>query len=128
MTIIPIYAAVLALLFVALSVRVIRQRMRVQAAIGTRGDQALERAVRVHGNFAEYVPFSLLLLLIAELQDTLPILLHVLGLTLVLGRLAHAWGVSQVNESMKFRQVGMTSVFVVIVFAAATVLVNALMG
>ena len=54
MTITPVYAALLGLLFIALSVRVIRLRRSRKVAVGARGDEAIERAMRVHANFAEY--------------------------------------------------------------------------
>jgi uncharacterized protein len=44
------------------------ERRRARVGLGTGGDTALERAVRVHGNFAEYAPLFLLLLLVAELN------------------------------------------------------------
>jgi uncharacterized protein len=40
-----------------------RHRRRARVGLGTGSDTALERAVRVHGNFAEYVPLFLVLLL-----------------------------------------------------------------
>jgi uncharacterized membrane protein YecN with MAPEG domain len=59
--IVPIYAAMLAFLYIALFARVIQARRSAKVAIGTRGDVHLERKMRVHANFAEYVPFALLL-------------------------------------------------------------------
>ncbi len=68
--IVPFYAALLALLFMVLSVRVMRERGRARVAIGTGGNIALERRIRVHGNFAEYVPLALLLLAFMELRGS----------------------------------------------------------
>jgi len=61
MTILPIYAALLALLFVLLSIRTIRTRHSRGVALGHGDDPAMLRAMRVHANFAEYVPLALLL-------------------------------------------------------------------
>jgi uncharacterized membrane protein YecN with MAPEG domain len=47
------YAALLALLFIALSVRTLRLRATLRIAIGDGGNERLLRASRVHGNFAE---------------------------------------------------------------------------
>ncbi len=66
MLVTPIYAAVLALVFVGLSVRTIRLRRRARIAVGDGGDPRLARAMRVHTNFAEYVPLALLLIYFAE--------------------------------------------------------------
>ena len=60
-----LYAALLGLMFVVLSIKVIKQRRRYQVGIGSKGEATLERAIRVHANFAEYLPFSLLLLFLA---------------------------------------------------------------
>lgn len=48
------YAAVLGLLFAALSVRTLLLRRRLRVALGDGGDERLLRAMRVHANFAEY--------------------------------------------------------------------------
>jgi len=61
MTILPVYAALLALLFVLLSIRTIRTRHSRKVALGHGDDPAMLRAMRVHANFAEYVPLALLL-------------------------------------------------------------------
>jgi len=116
-----IYAALLALLFLALAFLVIRQRYRTQVSLGTGNDPGLERAARVHANFAEYAPFALLLVLLAELLGAAWWWLHPLGLALVAGRALHASGVSQTPENLRFRQIGMMLTFTVIAAGAVTV-------
>ena len=49
----PVYAALFALFYSALSVRALRLRGRLKIALGDGGDKRLLRATRVHGNFAE---------------------------------------------------------------------------
>lgn len=120
--IIPFYASLLALLFLFLSYRVIRLRRALKASIGDAGDKQLLRAMRVHSNFAEYTPLALLLLLALELQVFYPWALHVLGATLVVGRLLHAYGVSQTREQLQFRIAGMACTFAAIL-AAAVILI-----
>ena len=107
MHIVPLYATILALIFVALSVRTLRMRRRLRIAVGDGGDTALLRAMRVHANFAEYVPLSLLLLAFVEAGGANPTLVHALGTSIVAGRLLHAFGVSQVQERYGFRVLGM---------------------
>ena len=60
-TIVPIYAAIFAVMLVVLSVRVARCAP-VRIAIGDGGNIILRRRIRVQGNFTEYVPLALLLL------------------------------------------------------------------
>lgn len=51
-----LYTGLSALLYVALSLRVVRLRIRHARPSGDTGSDRLTRAVRVHGHFAEYVP------------------------------------------------------------------------
>ena len=117
-----LYAALLGLMFVVLSIKVIKQRRRYQVGIGSKGEATLERAIRVHANFAEYVPFALLLMFLAEYSGLATVYLHVLGATLVLGRFSHAFGVSQLKEPLQFRVFGMLLTFAVIILAAVAIL------
>lgn len=113
-----LYAVPLGLLFFFLSYRVIGLRKKVRAALGDGGDAALGRAIRVHGNFAEYAPFALLMVALAETNGAPAWGVHALGLALVAGRAAHAWGVSQPKEDFRFRVAGMMATFAVMVGGA----------
>jgi uncharacterized membrane protein YecN with MAPEG domain len=118
MLIVALYAAILALLFVALSVRTLRLRRRLQIAIGDGHDKAMLRAMRVHANFAEYVPFAIVLMALAESMEPPDLLVHVAGVLLVIGRLIHAYGVSQSPPIMKYRVYGMWLTFASMTLAA----------
>jgi len=61
------YAAILAIVFVVLSVRVVMQRCAVQVSLGDGGNLSLLRRQRAHANFAEYVPLALILMALTEL-------------------------------------------------------------
>lgn len=115
-TITPIYAALLAILFVALSFRVIGFRRANRVSLGDGDNSDLLRRVRVHGNFAEYVPFALLLMLLAELQGTSGWVLHMLGLLLLTGRILHAVAIT--NGQMGGRVGGMVLTFLTLISAA----------
>ncbi|MBW4434625.1 MAG: MAPEG family protein [Pelatocladus maniniholoensis HA4357-MV3] len=52
----------------------------------------LQRKIRAHGNFAEYVPHALLFVLVLELMHAQTWLLWCLGSSLSVARIAHAWG------------------------------------
>ncbi len=118
--IVPIYAGLLGLVFIFLSVRVIRARRQERVALGDGGNPQVRRAMRVHANFAEYVPLALILIAFAELQGQPAVLVHALGLALLAGRLIHAFGVSQENETYRYRTAGMWLTFIAI--AAASVM------
>ncbi|HEX5792207.1 MAG TPA: MAPEG family protein [Rheinheimera sp.] len=118
-----LYAALLGLFYIALSVKVVGKRRQFRIGIGSNGEMALERAIRVHGNFAEYVPFALLLMFLAEYSGLAPLYLHILGMVLVIGRLSHAWGVRQLKEPLKFRVFGMLLTFGVMLLSALAIIV-----
>ena len=122
MTIVSTYAALLALGFVLLSIRVIRLRRSRKVAIGTNGDPLVERAMRVHANFAEYAPLALLLLFMLEMKGGNVYWLNLLCATLLAGRASHAYGVSSPSEDFRFRVAGMMMTFTVIVAAALSLL------
>lgn len=105
--IVPFYAALLAGLYIFLSLRVIGMRVKGQVGLGDAGNPKLQRAIRVHANFAEYVPLALILLAFLEMQKGWPLLLHALSLSLLIGRALHAYGVSQENEDYRLRVTGM---------------------
>lgn len=123
MSILPLYAALFALLFVVLSVRTLRLRRSLRIAIGDSGDERMIRAMRVHSNFAEYVPFSLLLIFLVEMQGADAILVHALCLALLAGRLSHAYGVSRMRENFRFRVFGMSMTFTTLLVSAVYLLV-----
>jgi hypothetical protein len=58
MRIVPLYAALLAFLFVGLSMRTLRMRRRMRITVGDAGNPGMLRARRAHANFAEYVPLG----------------------------------------------------------------------
>jgi len=87
----PVYAALLAILFIVLSFRVIFVRRGERISLGDGENPALRARVRVHANFAEYAPLALLLMLMAELQGGGAWLVHALGLMLLIGRVTHGF-------------------------------------
>ena len=99
MTITPIYAGILAIIFFALSVRVVAVRGRV--SLGDGGDPLVLRRMRGHANFAEYVPFILLMMGILELSHFSIYFLHGAGIVLVVARLLHGYALS-FTEKFKF--------------------------
>lgn len=124
----PVYAALLTLLFVILSVRTLRTRRRLGIAVGDGANDEMLRAMRVHANFAEYAPLSLLVLLMLELQGAPAGLVHGLGALLLVGRCVHAWGVSRTDEDYRFRVLGMSLTFTALLGGALGIAVLTLAG
>jgi uncharacterized protein len=126
MLITAFYAGLLVPIFMLLSFRVIRQRRIARQSIGDGGDAHLLRLMRVHANFAEYVPFALLLMALGESLRTPAFLIHALGIVLLIGRVSHAYGVSCPNEKFHFRVVGMAATFTVLLVSALICLYQSL--
>jgi uncharacterized membrane protein YecN with MAPEG domain len=125
MKILPIYAALLAVLFAYLSFRTIRARRRLGIGLGHAESPVMLRAMRVHANFAEYVPFALLLIFLVESSGANPLVVHALGVALLVARLSHAYGVSQQKENFRFRVFGMATTLTVLLLGAIYLLIVA---
>lgn len=125
--ILPIYAALLAALFVYLSIRTVRARRQLRIGLGHAENPVLLRAVRVHGNFAEYVPFALFMIFLVESSGAGPWTVHALCLALLVARLSHAYGVSQPREDLRFRVFGVATTFSVLLVSGAYLVVVAAM-
>jgi uncharacterized membrane protein YecN with MAPEG domain len=122
MHIVPLYAALLALLFVGLSVRTLRMRRRLRIAVGDAANPVMLRAMRAHANFAEYVPLGLMLIFLVESSGASNVLVHVLGASLLVGRMLHGYGVSQLQENFSFRVAGMMLTLTPLIVAAVRLL------
>lgn len=115
-----LYAGLLTILFLLLSLRVIAARRETRTSLGDGDDLALRHRIRAHGNFAEYAPIGLLLIALAESLTTSGWWLHVLGLTLLAGRSTHALALSRAYVSPPLRIAGMALTFTALTLAALT--------
>jgi uncharacterized protein len=86
-----IYAGILALMLVGLSIHVIKGRRLHGAGIGDANDVGLKRRIRAHANLVEYAPFFLILMALAEHGGLSHWLVHGLCLAFLLGRVSHAY-------------------------------------
>lgn len=82
----------------------------------------LQRKVRAHGNFAEYVPIGLLIIIALELMQSPTWLVWLLGGTLTIARIIYAYGVIVTYGPSPGRAIGFFSTwFVYIVGASACI-------
>jgi uncharacterized membrane protein YecN with MAPEG domain len=114
-----IYAGLLVPLFLYLSVNVISKRREARQSLGDGGNDSLQRAIRMHGNFAEYAPYAVILLAIAESQGAAATMLHLIGATLLIGRVIHALGLRTQKANFRLRVGGMALTFASIGIAGA---------
>jgi uncharacterized membrane protein YecN with MAPEG domain len=89
-----IYAGVNILILLVLAVMVARGRQRHKIVLGDANNPDFTRALRAHANAAEYIPAGLVgILILALMEPATPLwLLHASGLSLTIGRAAHALG------------------------------------
>lgn len=125
-TIVPIYAAIFAVMLVVLSLRVASMRGEVRVAIGDGHNKLLQRRIRVQGNFTEYVPMALMLFTFVEIQGWPRWLVHTLCAVLLAARLVHAYGVGQEPEDIRIRATGMATTALLLVAAAGLLLYSAI--
>ena len=86
------YGSILAIIFVALSLNVGLRRGTEKIPFGPGDNDELLTKMRAQQNFAEYVPLALLLLAGLEANGADTTMLRVLGGSLVVARVLHAWG------------------------------------
>ncbi len=115
------YAAILALIYVGLSLYVVRGRWQHRVALGHGPDAVLERRIRMHANFAEYVPIALILLFMLNLAKFPLVGIHILGIMLVVGRVIHIMALYSTAVSKK-RVIGMALTLGMILISALLLL------
>lgn len=96
LTITPFYAGLLGLLYLALTIRVVKGRVGDGApSLGDGGNKSMFRAIRGHANFNEYVPLILLMMAMLEVGGVYSRwVLHAVGLTLLIARVGHGIALS----------------------------------
>ncbi len=109
----PIYIAMLGLLFLPITVRVALYRIKSRISLGTGDDSEMERRMRGQANFVETVPMALFLLIVMEILGASAAWLHALGLTLVLGRISHYFGLIEIAP-LAFRVFGIAATLLTI--------------
>lgn len=119
-----LYAGILGLLLVALSLRVVMGRLGGQVSLGDAGQDDLLVRVRAQGNFIEYVPLALLLIGLVELGGASPGLVHGLGIALVVARVLHPFGLGSEFGLRPARIAGATTTFIVIAVASALAILD----
>lgn len=121
-TITPLYAALLGLVLLVLSGRVIASVRAKGVGIGDGGDAENLVVIRSHANFIEYVPMILLLLAFAEAGGASSAWIHGLGGTLLVGRILHPIGMSTSPDPKPARLIGTLSTLLVLLVTSILLL------
>lgn len=94
-TITLIFAAALGLLNLWLAVRVTRIRISRKVSLGHGDVPGMEARIRSHANFNEYVPISLILMMLIEMNAGSSRGLWLIGALLVVARVLHPFGMDR---------------------------------
>lgn len=105
-TINPLYALPVAAIYLVLWFRVSSLRSATGVSFGDGGNALLLHRMRQHGNCAEWFAFVLILMMLAEGMGTPPVWLHISGVLLLVGRIAHPFGLAPDNAGHPLRYVG----------------------
>ena len=118
-----LYTSLLGILWLGLTMYVILGRWKYGVSLGDGEQKDLNRRIRAHANFMETVPFAVLLLWIGEIHVFSPDVVHAFGITLVVSRLFHAFGMLIPKRSTnRFRQIGMALTMTMIGVASLWIL------
>ncbi len=121
----PIYVAILGLLFLPITARVAVYRIQSKISLGTGDDPEMVRRMRGQANFVETVPMALFLLIVMEILGASNTWLHALGLTLVLGRIVHYFGLTEMAP-LAFRVVGIAATLLTILTGSIWIAIDVL--
>lgn len=113
-----LWGGLLGLLMLSLASNVVRARVSEKVMFGDAGNTVMLQRIRVHGNFIEYAPLGVVLLLLLELNSASPLVLHGLGGTLFVARLLHAFGLSRSTGTTPGRFLGTILTWLVLLVAS----------
>jgi len=120
------YLGLLALVYAALALQVVRLRRGNRVTFGDGENFRLRSAIRAHANFVEYVPIIALLVAILEMSGSSATSVHVLMGALLVARLLHPLGMYSKSGTWQFSagRVGGIAITVSVLIAAALLAVS----
>lgn len=116
-----LYAAVLAVIFLVLTMQVIKARSAAGISILHGDDMNLAMKIRIHGNFAEFVPLALILLALAEISGSNALALNVAGAALVVSRILIPFGLDIERFNHPVRIIGNLGTHIAIVICVVLI-------
>lgn len=123
-----LYAGPLALLILFLAFNVVSMRRKGKVALGDGGNKLLECRIRGHANACETIPIAIILLGLSEGLGAPDWVLHLLGLTLLVGRVMHGIHFLQIRQGITLRFYGMSLTIAAVALMAVGVFAHALLN
>ena len=84
-----LYAGLAGLIYLWLTLAVVRYRRTGKISLGDGGDPAMAKSIRGQGNAAEQMPIILILLGLTEMLGAPALAVHLAGIAFIVGRLLH---------------------------------------
>ena len=101
-----LYAGILGLVSLGISMAAGSARARAKVSVGDGGNPDLVLAMRRHANFVEYTPLALILIALVEWNGAPGAAVHALGAVLAVARVSHAVGLKGDTMQSPLRMVG----------------------
>ncbi|MCR9279512.1 MAG: MAPEG family protein [Pseudomonadaceae bacterium] len=101
-----LYAGLLGLIAIVIGAIAGRTRGKAGVSIGHGGNDELLLAMRRHANFVEWVPLTLILIALLEIQGVNSTAIHGFGGSLVIFRICHAVGLQADTMAGMARAIG----------------------
>ena len=118
-----IYAGISGLFMVWLALQTIKARRTSKIKLGDNGNFELQSATRAHGNFAEYMPTTIILMFLLEYNGAPALMIHLIGITFLAGRWIHAQGL--LKDDLHKRVLGMKfTLNILLLLAFANILLS----
>lgn len=105
--IVTFYAGLLGILYFIISIEVIKGRRSNRVAYGNGESNEIVHLVSAHSNFAAYTPLFLIVLYFLEGLGLHFLIIHLLGLTFLIGRTLHFIGLKNRDKTFNKRVLGM---------------------
>ncbi len=112
-----LYIAVLILMAVILSANVAFRRGPLKIGIGDGENSQMARLIRVHANFLENAPLAIGALIMLAVIGATAWSVHIIGISMVIGRILHAYGLSKTSGASFGRVSGMILTYSSLLFS-----------
>jgi uncharacterized membrane protein YecN with MAPEG domain len=116
------YSALHILIFLALSILVVRERISRKIGLGDAGDIQFLQIMRMHGHTAEYLSPTLVLMMFFAIMDVGPLATHLFGIASIAGRTLHIAGLHASPSQSMGRALGMTLIIASLALASLTII------
>lgn len=105
------------LFYILLTLNVVRMRWATKTGLGVGEDRRMLKAVRVHGNFAEYIPLVFIGIILMEVRGAGSTWLHSLYAAAFLARILITFGITKTSNFSPYRFLGNCLTYIVLLSA-----------